>query len=406
MDDNIQRFSEYGYYQIGRYIEQFAISPLLFHIGIVVLAGQSWRILLAVVHRAIRILFRTLGMSSGPPALPFFVIANHTFSVVMSGTDPITAFHNNWRSGSRSEEASTDQGRTKSLLQPPRKKKDAVAANQSNQSAHDEMKSMFATLSRSQGGTVHDASKDQHDQLSRDVPKFVSDEEFAYWFDRWVLPMQLHELDFDTTFANLQKLFSSKKTLKMRRYECLKVTCPPLTQRTRCFGRSRLYGDEDVAIAGLQDPTLREFCLRMIRRLDSHAEDTPLTIEDLVNELKNFTTLKMDKTDMEGIHNIHAVWKKSEMLQLRRSTFQKQMPSPPPLVRRGDAEQRLSPIAEDSAETLSFDAVDAKIHLDVVIKGMMVKFSPTRIRVVHPVADLQGVEEQVPLPEGNPREEF
>ncbi|VDM66288.1 unnamed protein product [Strongylus vulgaris] len=37
---------------------------------------------------------------------------------------------------------------------------------------HDEMKSMFATHSRNQGGTVQDASKDQYDQLSRDVQKF------------------------------------------------------------------------------------------------------------------------------------------------------------------------------------------------------------------------------------------
>ena len=48
----------------------------------------------------------------------------------------------------------------------------------------------------------------------------------------------------------------------------------------------------------------------MIRRLDTHAEDTPLTIEDLVNECENYTALKMDNTDMEGARDIHAVWEK------------------------------------------------------------------------------------------------
>ena len=62
-------------------------------------------------------------------------------------------------------------------------------------------------------------------------------------------------------------------------------------------------------VAGLQDPSLRDVRLRMIRRLDAHTE-TPITIEDLVSECENYTASKMDNTDMEGTRDVHAVWKK------------------------------------------------------------------------------------------------
>ncbi|EYB87968.1 hypothetical protein Y032_0254g296 [Ancylostoma ceylanicum] len=63
-------------------------------------------------------------------------------------------------------------------------------------------------------------------------------------------------------------------------------------------------------VASLQDPSLRKVRLRMLRRLDAHGEDTPLTIEDFVAECENFTALRRDNTDMEGCHDIHAVQKK------------------------------------------------------------------------------------------------
>ncbi|RCN46304.1 hypothetical protein ANCCAN_07694 [Ancylostoma caninum] len=46
-----------------------------------------------------------------------------------------------------------------------------------------------------------------------------------------------------------------------------------------------------------------------IHRSEKHT-DSALTIEDLVAECENFTALKMDNTDMEGSHEIHAVQKK------------------------------------------------------------------------------------------------
>ena len=48
----------------------------------------------------------------------------------------------------------------------------------------------------------------------------------------------------------------------------------------------------------------------MLHRLDTHAEDVPLTIEDLVAECENITALKMDSTNMEDSQDIHAVQKK------------------------------------------------------------------------------------------------
>ncbi|XGW01121.1 hypothetical protein V3C99_013801 [Haemonchus contortus] len=64
-------------------------------------------------------------------------------------------------------------------------------------------------------------------------------------------------------------------------------------------------------VAGLQDPSLREIGLRMLRRLYTRAEDAaPLTIEDLVAECESITALKVDNANMEASHDVHAVQKK------------------------------------------------------------------------------------------------
>ncbi|EPB67305.1 hypothetical protein ANCCEY_13605 [Ancylostoma ceylanicum] len=181
-------------------------------------------------------------------------------------------------------------------------------------------------------------SKDRYDELSKDVQKFVSDEdpdskerdlipmkldEDAYRkYADDVLPMQPHEVDFETTVANLQKLFASKKTLIRRRLDCPRLTASyvPFCDYANIIKRM----DEDAQlneldhsaletpqfVASLQDPSLRKVRLRMLRRLDAHGEDTPLTIEDFVAECENFTALRRDNTDMEGCHDIHAVQKK------------------------------------------------------------------------------------------------
>nr|CDJ92916.1 uncharacterized protein K02A2.6-like [Haemonchus contortus] len=142
-----------------------------------------------------------------------------------------------------------------------------------------------------------------------------------------ILPSQPHEINFNTTVRNLQKLFTSKKTLIRRRYECLRITCPPLTQDNvpfRDYANTIKRMDEDAAlkemdytsmktlqfVAGLQDPLLREIRLRMLRRFDTQPEDAPLTIEDLVAECENITALKMDNANMEASHGVHAVQKK------------------------------------------------------------------------------------------------
>ncbi|KIH68274.1 hypothetical protein ANCDUO_01394 [Ancylostoma duodenale] len=149
---------------------------------------------------------------------------------------------------------------------------------------HKEMKTLFAALAPAQGTAIQEISKDQYDQLSKDVQKFVSDEEagntFAYWYkgqqealilmkldeDAYrkyaddFLPMPPHGIDFETTVANLQKLFASKKTLIRRRYECLRITCPPLTTS---YGPFRDYAntikpvDEDAQLKELDYTALK-----------------------------------------------------------------------------------------------------------------------------------------------------
>ncbi|KAK6758130.1 hypothetical protein RB195_015757 [Necator americanus] len=131
---------------------------------------------------------------------------------------------------------------------------------------HEEMKTLLTALAPTQRTTIQDVSKDQYDQLSKDVQMFVTYEEvghtFAYWYKKYgavirdsvlldskkrdfilmkldedayrkyaddILSTQPHEIDFETTVANLEKLPASKKTLIRRRYECLRINCPPLT---------------------------------------------------------------------------------------------------------------------------------------------------------------------------------
>ncbi|KHJ93026.1 hypothetical protein OESDEN_07067 [Oesophagostomum dentatum] len=108
------------------------------------------------------------------------------------------------------------------------------------------MKSLFAGVTPSQKPAIQDASKDQYDQLSKDKLRITHqdsslsdgkkrdlvlmklDEEAYRKYADDVLPLQPHEIEFETTVANLQKLFASKKTLIRRRYECLRIVCPPL----------------------------------------------------------------------------------------------------------------------------------------------------------------------------------
>ncbi|KAL6731114.1 hypothetical protein Aduo_002020 [Ancylostoma duodenale] len=107
---------------------------------------------------------------------------------------------------------------------------------------HEEIKTLLPALAPAQGTAVQEMSKDQYDQLRRTcrnsnlpdskkrrlILKKLDEDAYRKYADD-VLPMQPHEIDFETTVANLQKLFASEKTSIRRRYECLRITCPPLT---------------------------------------------------------------------------------------------------------------------------------------------------------------------------------
>ncbi|KAK6735150.1 hypothetical protein RB195_018375 [Necator americanus] len=211
-----------------------------------------------------------------------------------------------------------------------------------------------------------------------------------------ILPKQPHEIDFETTVANLEKNFASRKTLIRRRYECLRINCPPLTASCvpfRDYANMIKRLDEDARlkeldytalktlqfVAGLQDPSLREVRLRMLRRLDTHTEDAPLTIEDLVADCENFTALKMDNTDMEGNHDIHVVQKKnvkcfncggpnyrSTCPLLSSNTGQKMRQKP----RRRFNRRRKS----QCKNVVTFAAENARTYLDVNIRGRSLRF--------------------------------
>nr|CDJ90224.1 unnamed protein product [Haemonchus contortus] len=181
------------------------------------------------------------------------------------------------------------------------------------------MRVLFSSLVLNREG-AQEVQKSQYDQLKKDVEKFVADEDagktFDYWFKRCgpiirdssipedkrrdlillklddaaddILPSQPHEIDFNTTVRNLQRM-DEDVALKEMDYTSMKTL---------------------QSVAGLQDPSLREIRLRMLRLLDTQPEDAPLTIEDLVAECGNITALKVDNADMEASHDVHAVQKK------------------------------------------------------------------------------------------------
>nr|CDJ91861.1 Integrase domain containing protein [Haemonchus contortus] len=286
------------------------------------------------------------------------------------------------------------------------------------------MKMLLSPLVSSRGG-AQETQKSQYDQLNKDVEKFVADEDagqtFDYWFKRYgpiirdstipedkkrdlillklddaayrkyaddILPSQPHEIDFNTTVRNLQKLFTSKKTLIRRRYECLRITCPPLTQDNvpfRDYANTIKRMDEEAAlkemdytsmktlqfVAGLQDPSLREIRLRMLRRLDTQPEDAPLTIEDLVAECENITALKVDNANMEASHDVHAGQKKkvicSKCGEPHYKTFcpllMKQSPKKPKRIHHRHKRNKCKNVATFSAEhARTYINVDVQEH--------------------------------------------
>ncbi|VDM65297.1 unnamed protein product [Strongylus vulgaris] len=103
------------------------------------------------------------------------------------------------------------------------------------------------------------------------------------------------------------------------------------------------------------DPTLK---VRHDSPTDSHADDTPLTIEDLLNEFENFTALEMDNMDMEGTREIHALWKEKDASgqKKRRKTGQ------------------LYGRRRQCKTDVAFDAKKSRTYLDVVINRYSLHF--------------------------------
>ncbi|KAK6763294.1 hypothetical protein RB195_023847 [Necator americanus] len=126
----------------------------------------------------------------------------------------------------------------------------------------------------------------------------------------------------------------------------------------------------------LQDPSLREVCLRM---LDTHVEEAKLTKEDLVSKCENFTALKMDDTDIEGSHDVYVVQKKnvkcfnsggphcrSTCPLLSSNTGQNMRQKP---RRRSNRRKR-----SQCKNVVTFAAENAQTYLDVNIRGRSLRF--------------------------------
>ncbi|KHJ98404.1 hypothetical protein OESDEN_01612 [Oesophagostomum dentatum] len=200
-----------------------------------------------------------------------------------------------------------------------------------------------------------------------------------------VLPLQPHEVDFETTIKNLQKLFASKKTLIRRRYECLRTICPPLTSSYMPFrdhASTIKRMDEDARIkeldyTGLE--TLQSIAPRspsqMLHRLHTHTDEMPLTIEDLVAECENITALKMDSTGMEESQYIHAVQKrKVKCYNCRGPHYRSTCPllsSKTGKEMRQKSQRKRSHRRERNQckKVVSFAAENARTYLDVTIRG-------------------------------------
>ncbi|KAK6761813.1 hypothetical protein RB195_022775 [Necator americanus] len=189
-----------------------------------------------------------------------------------------------------------------------------------------------------------------------------------------ILQKKPHEIDFEKTVVNLEKLFDDADSLNRQQYECLRINYVPLTaiyvpyrdyanMIKRMDENARLKELDYTAlktlqfVARLRDSSLLEVRLTMLRRLDRHTADAPLTIEDLVGECENFTALTRDNTDMEESHGVHVVQKKMRIASIveDRTTEAHACFSPPTLGRRCDRNREDDPTVtrEASARTLS-----------------------------------------------------
>ncbi|XGW10498.1 hypothetical protein V3C99_012186 [Haemonchus contortus] len=128
-------------------------------------------------------------------------------------------------------------------------------------------------------------------------------------------------------------------------------------------------------VAGLQDPSLREIRLRMLRRLDTQPEDAPLTIEDLVAGCENITALKVDNANMEASHDVHAVQKKKVKCFKcggpHYKTFcpllMKQSPKKPKRMHHRHTRNKRKNVATFSAE-------HARTYINVDVQGHKLRF--------------------------------
>ncbi|PIO54458.1 hypothetical protein TELCIR_24179, partial [Teladorsagia circumcincta] len=134
-------------------------------------------------------------------------------------------------------------------------------------------------------------------------------------------------------------------------------------------------------VAGLQDPSLREVRLRMLRRLDTQAEDASLTIEDLVADCENFTALKMDNANMESSHDVHAVQKKKvKCFKCGGPHYRNVCPllaNPPKMSSQIPKKQRRQHYRRKRNQCkniATFAAENARTYINVDVRGHSIRF--------------------------------
>ena len=154
-----------------------------------------------------------------------------------------------------------------------------------------------------------------------------------------LLPKEPREFSLDETVKNLEKLFSSSKTLLRRRFEFLNLQCLPLTPSSVPFtdymnnikrtGEDAIVKDMNsetlqslLFILGLKDGSLSQIRENLIRKINSlkEGEEVP-KIEDLTGEANRMAASRVDSHSIgDKPYNVRYVQERHRHQEERRWT--------------------------------------------------------------------------------------
>ena len=195
-----------------------------------------------------------------------------------------------------------------------------------------------------------------------------------------LLPKEPREFSLDETVKNLEKLFSSSKTLLRKRFEFLNLQCMPLTPTevpfTDYMNQIKRTGEDAIVkdmnndtllslmfILGLKDNSLSQIRENLVRKINSlkDTEEVP-KIDELVNEANRMAASRVDSHSI-GDKPYTVQYVQSREQERRSRTARRRSPTPHRNVRfdrspspRSDSNWRRSPSPQKSSSYRKYDS--------------------------------------------------